>query len=607
MCGIIGILGKDEVTDRLVEGLRRLEYRGYDSAGVSTIVDGHIERRRAEGKLDNLAKALSADPLTGRVGIAHTRWATHGAPTTNNAHPHATLEVSLVHNGIIENFKELREELQAGGRSFESQTDTEVAAHLISREIEAGATPEQAVSRSLKRLRGAFALAILFRQHPDLLIGARLGSPLVIGYGDGETYLGSDAIALAPLTQRIAYLEEGDWVVITRDKVTIYDRNDTPVERPITVSGVTGALIDKGNHRHFMQKEIFEQPVVVAQTLGAYLRPLEEQVALPALPFDLAEIRRISIVACGTSYYAGMVAKYWIEQLARVPVELDIASEFRYRAPVLEDGGMALFISQSGETADTLAALRHAAENGQKTAVVVNVASSSMAREADLVLPTHAGPEIGVASTKAFTCQLGVLAAFAANLARARGRLDAPEEKRIVNLLAEVPAAMNAALAHDGAIEEMAPVIAKAQDVLYMGRGPDFPLALEGALKLKEISYIHAEGYAAGELKHGPIALIDENVPVIVMAPSGPLFEKTVSNMQEVQARGGQVVLISDPEGLRAAGEDCLATIEMPHVDAFIAPMVYAIPVQLLAYHVAVAKGTDVDQPRNLAKSVTVE
>ena len=607
MCGIIGILGKDEVTDRLVEGLRRLEYRGYDSAGVSTIVDGNIQRRRAEGKLDNLAKVLATDPLAGKIGIAHTRWATHGAPTTINAHPHATPEVSLVHNGIIENFKELREELQAAGRSFESQTDTEVATHLISREIENGTSPVDAVKRSLKRLRGAFALAILFRQQPDMLIGARLGSPLVVGYGDGEAYLGSDAIALAPLTQRIAYLEEGDWVVITRESVTIYDRNDKQVERPITLSGVTGALIDKGNHRHFMQKEIFEQPIVVAQTLGAYLRPLDEQVALPDLPFDLGEVRRVCIIACGTSYYAGMVAKYWIEQLARVPVELDIASEFRYRDPVLEDGGLALFISQSGETADTLAALRHAKANGQRTATVVNVPTSSMAREAELVLPTHAGPEIGVASTKAFTCQLGVLAAFAANLARAKGRLKPDEEKRIVRLLAEVPAAMNAALAHDVNIETMAPLIAKAQDVLYMGRGPDFPLALEGALKLKEISYIHAEGYAAGELKHGPIALIDEKVPVIVMAPSGPLFEKTVSNMQEVQARGGQVVLISDPEGLRAAGDDCLATIEMPHVDAFIAPLVYAIPVQLLAYHVAVAKGTDVDQPRNLAKSVTVE
>jgi glucosamine--fructose-6-phosphate aminotransferase (isomerizing) len=600
-------LGRQDVTDRLVDGLRRLEYRGYDSAGVCTIVDGRLERRRAEGKLDNLARVLHADPLTGTTGIAHTRWATHGAATTSNAHPHATAEVALVHNGIIENFKELRDELIAAGRVMESQTDSEVVAHLISREVEGGVDPVEAVRRSLKRLRGAFALAILFRSDPGLLIGARLGSPLVVGHGDGETYLGSDALALAPLTQRIAYLEEGDWVVIRRGETVIYDRDDQRVERPVTLSGVTGALIDKGNHRHFMQKEIFEQPIVVAQTLGAYLRPLDEQVALPALPFDLAGIRRIAIVACGTSYYAGMVAKYWIEQMARVPVELDIASEFRYRDPVLEDGGLALFISQSGETADTLAALRHARRHGQRTAVVVNVATSSMAREGELVLPTHAGPEIGVASTKAFTCQLAVLAAFAANLARARGKLDAEAEKRIVRLLSEVPAAMNAALAHDRDIEAMAPVIAGARDVLYMGRGPDYPLALEGALKLKEISYIHAEGYAAGELKHGPIALIDEDVPVIVMAPSGPLFEKTVSNMQEVQARGGKVVLISDAEGVAAAGEDCLATIVMPHVDALIAPLVYAIPVQLLAYHVAVAKGTDVDQPRNLAKSVTVE
>lgn len=607
MCGIIGIMGHGDVIGRLIDGLRRLEYRGYDSAGVATISDNRIERRRAEGKLDNLVKELSVNPVNGTVGIAHTRWATHGAPTTNNAHPHATPEVTIVHNGIIENFKELRQELEAEGRVFESETDTEVAVHLISREIERGLSPIDAVRLSLKRLRGAFALGILFRSHPDLLIGARLGSPLVVGYGDNEAYLGSDAIALAPLTQKIAYLDEGDWVVITRDNVEIFDRNDHKVERPITISGVTGALIDKGNHRHFMQKEIFEQPIVVAQTLGAYLRPLEEQVALPDLPFDLKEIRRISIVACGTSYYAGMVAKYWIEQLARIAVELDIASEFRYRDPVLEDGGLALFISQSGETADTLAALRHAKANGQKIAAVVNVDTSSMAREADLVLPTHAGPEIGVASTKAFTCQLAVLAAFAANLARARGLLSADDEKDVVRHLSEVPAAMNAALAHDENIESIAHLIAKAQDVLYMGRGPDYPLALEGALKLKEISYIHAEGYAAGELKHGPIALIDENVPIIVIAPSGPLFEKTVSNMQEVQARGGKVVLITDSQGKRMAGDNCIAIIEMPHVEAFIAPLIYAVPVQLLAYHVAVIKGTDVDQPRNLAKSVTVE
>jgi glucosamine--fructose-6-phosphate aminotransferase (isomerizing) len=607
MCGIIGIVGKEEVSGRLIEGLRRLEYRGYDSAGLCTIVDERLERRRAEGKLDNLARVLAAEPLPGTVGIAHTRWATHGAPTRDNAHPHATGEVALVHNGIIENFRPLREELVADGRVFTSQTDTEVVAHLISREIEGGAQPHEAVSRTLKRLHGAFALAILCRQYPDMLIGARLGSPLVVGYGEDETYLGSDALALAPLTQKIAYLEEGDWVVITRDGTQIYDKDDAPVQRPVTHSGASAASVEKGNHRHYMQKEIFEQPIVVAQTLQSYLRPLEQKVALPDMEFSFVDVPRITIVACGTSYYAGMVAKYWLEQFARVPVELDIASEFRYRSPVLEPGGMALFISQSGETADTLAALRHAREQGQKIAVVVNVPTSSMAREADLLLPTRAGPEIGVASTKAFTCQLAVLAALAAKVARDKGRMSEEEEREIVAHLTEAPAAMNAALQHDEEIEAMAPLIARARDVLYLGRGPDYPMALEGALKLKEISYIHAEGYAAGEMKHGPIALIDDNVPVIVLAPSGPLFEKTVSNMQEVQARGGRVVLISDAEGLAQASEGTIATIEMPKVHPLIVPLVYAIPVQLLAYHVAVAKGTDVDQPRNLAKSVTVE
>jgi len=607
MCGIIGIVGKDSVSERLLAGLRRLEYRGYDSAGIATVDEGRIERRRAEGKLDNLARVLAGDPLPGETGIAHTRWATHGAPTTDNAHPHATGEVALVHNGIIENFKPLREELIAKGRHFESQTDTEVVAHLISADVEAGMDPVEAVAKTLKRLHGAFALAILFRQRPDMLIGARLGSPLVVGYGDGETYLGSDALALAPLTQRISYLEEGDWVVITREGARIFDRDDNPVERPVTISGVTGLTIEKGNHRHFMQKEIYEQPVVVAQTLKSYVRRLEEVVALPIPEFDLGAIRRVTIVACGTSYYAGMVAKYWFEQFARMPVDLDVASEFRYREPVLEPGGLALFISQSGETADTLAALRHARAEGQKIAVVVNVPTSSMAREADLLLPTHAGPEIGVASTKAFTCQLAVLAALVANVASAKGRLSAEEEKQIVRHLSEAPAAMNAALAYDEAIETVAGAVAGARDVLYLGRGPAFPLALEGALKLKEISYIHAEGYAAGEMKHGPIALIDEAVPVIVIAPSGPLFEKTVSNMQEVQARGGKVVLISDYDGIMEAGDGCIATITMPKVHPLIAPLVYAVPVQLLAYHVAVLKGTDVDQPRNLAKSVTVE
>ncbi|MEO5939037.1 MAG: glutamine--fructose-6-phosphate transaminase (isomerizing) [Sphingomonas sp.] len=607
MCGIIGIVGKEQVANRLVEGLRRMEYRGYDSAGVCTVQDGQLIRRRAEGKLANLVAVLAADPAPGHTGIAHTRWATHGAPTTSNAHPHATKEVALVHNGIIENFKPLREALQARGRVFESETDTEVVAHLVSERVEAGASPAEAVKAVLPELRGAFALAIAFREHPELLIGARLGSPLVVGYGEGETYLGSDALALAGLTQNIAYLDEGDWVVITRDGAQIYDASNNPVEREITISGATGAMIEKGNYRHFMLKEIFEQPIVVAQTLRSYLRGVEQTVALPQMDFDLSAVKRITIVACGTSFYAGMVAKYWFEQFARMPVDIDVASEFRYRDPVLEEGGLALFISQSGETADTLAALRHARKAGQKIAVVVNVPTSTMAREADLLLPTHAGPEIGVASTKAFSCQLAVLAALAAHLAVVKGRMTREEEIEVVRHLVEAPAALNSALDHDEEIAAMAPLIAPARDVLYLGRGPDYPLALEGALKLKEISYIHAEGYAAGEMKHGPIALIDENVPVIVIAPSGPLFEKTVSNMQEVQARGGKVVLISDAQGLAEAGDNCLATIEMPKVHPLIAPLVYAVPVQLLAYHVAVAKGTDVDQPRNLAKSVTVE
>jgi glucosamine--fructose-6-phosphate aminotransferase (isomerizing) len=607
MCGIIGIVGKGPVAERLIDGLRRMEYRGYDSAGLCTLDDGKLVRRRAEGKLINLVLEVERHPAPGMVGIAHTRWATHGAPTTNNAHPHATDELALVHNGIIENFRPLRKELEARGRHFESETDTEVVAHLVSEQVEAGKSPAEAVRAVLPRLRGAFALAIAFRSHPDMLIGARLGSPLVVGYGDGETYLGSDALALAPLTQEIAYLDEGDWVVITRDGATIYDKDDLRVTREITTSGASAAAIEKGNYRHFMQKEIFEQPTVVAQTLRSYLRPLEQEVALPQMDFDISGIERITIVACGTSYYAGMVAKYWFEHFAHVPVDIDFASEFRYREPVLQPGGLALFISQSGETADTLAALRHCKAEGQTIAVVVNVPTSTMAREADLLLPTHAGPEIGVASTKAFTCQLAVLAALAAHLAVRRGRISREEEARIVRHLLEAPACLNAALDHDEEIAAMAHLIAPARDVLYLGRGPDFPLALEGALKLKEISYIHAEGYASGEMKHGPIALIDESVPVIVLAPSGPLFEKTVSNMQEVRARGGKIVLISDAAGLAEAGSDCLATIEMPHVHPLIAPLVYAVPVQLLAYHVAVAKGTDVDQPRNLAKSVTVE
>ena len=607
MCGIIGIVSTDAVADRLVDGLRRMEYRGYDSAGICTLDAGQLVRRRAEGKLLNLVGVLERDPAQGSVGIAHTRWATHGAPTAANAHPHATGEVALVHNGIIENFKALREELAGENRQYESETDTEVVAHLVSSRIEKGASPKEAVADVLPRLRGAFSLAIAFRSAPDLLIGARLGSPLVVGYGENEMYLGSDALALAPLTQRISYLEEGDWVVITRDGAEIFNSENHPVTREIQVSGATAAAVEKGNYRHFMQKEIFEQPTVVAQTLSSYLRRDNNSVALPQFEFDISSVRRLTIVACGTSYYAGMVAKYWFEQFARVPVDIDVASEFRYREPVLEEGGLALFISQSGETADTLAALRHCKAEGQTIGVVVNVPTSTMAREADLLLPTHAGPEIGVASTKAFTCQLAVLAALAAHMAVAKGRMTREEEKEVVAHLLEAPAALNAALSHDDDIAEMAPLIAPARDVLYLGRGQDFPLALEGALKLKEISYIHAEGYASGEMKHGPIALIDDDVPVVVIAPSGPLFEKTVSNMEEVRARGGKVVLISDAQGLAEAGEGCLATIEMPVVHPLIAPLVYAVPVQLLAYHVAVVKGTDVDQPRNLAKSVTVE
>ena len=607
MCGIIGIVGKDSVADRLVDGLRRMEYRGYDSAGVCTISGGELVRRRAPGKLANLVTELARNPAPGSTGIAHTRWATHGAPTAANAHPHATEHLALVHNGIIENFRTLREALTARGRTFESETDTEVVAHLLSEQVEAGKSPQEAVQAVLPQLRGAFALAIAFKAYPDMLIGARLGSPLVLGYGDGEMFLGSDALALAPLTQKISYLDEGDWVVITRAGAEVHDKDNHPVTRAIVASGASAAAIEKGNFRHFMQKEIFEQPTVVAQTLRSYIRQVDQSVALPQFQFDLTGIRRVTIVACGTSYYAGLVAKYWFEQFARLPVDIDVASEFRYRDPVLEPGGLALFISQSGETADTLAALRHCKEHGQTIAVVVNVPTSSMAREADLLLPTHAGPEIGVASTKAFTCQLAVLAALAAYLAVQRGRMSRDEERDLVGQLLETPACLNAALAHDDEIAAMAHLIAPARDVLYLGRGQDYPLALEGALKLKEISYIHAEGYASGEMKHGPIALIDEAVPVIVLAPSGPLFEKTVSNMQEVRARGGKVVLISDAEGLAEAGEGCLATIEMPKVHPLIAPMVYAVPVQLLAYHVACVKGTDVDQPRNLAKSVTVE
>jgi glucosamine--fructose-6-phosphate aminotransferase (isomerizing) len=607
MCGIVGIIGRQAVAPFLIDGLRRLEYRGYDSAGIATLVDGTIERRRAEGKLQALADLIATKPVQGTIGIGHTRWATHGMPSEINAHPIATKEVAVVHNGIIENFQALKAELTALGFHFESQTDTEVVAQLVTRYLRDGKSPEDAVATSLKRLEGAFALVLLFAGHPDLLICARRGSPLAIGYGEGEMYVGSDALALAPLTRRILYLEEGDWAVLRANGCATFDAADKPVERAVKETSLSGAATGKGNHRHFMRKEIFEQPAVIGDTLNEHFNPVTRTVHLPHLPFDLAKIERVTIIACGTSYHAGMVAKYWIEQLARVPVEIDIASEFRYRAPDMQKGGLAIFISQSGETADTLAALRYAKTQGQKILAVVNQPESSIARESDAVLATHAGPEIGVASTKAFTTQLVVLACLSIALARAKGKIDAAKEAALSTALTEVPSRASEVLNHDERIEAMAKWFAEARDVLYLGRGTAYPLALEGALKLKEISYIHAEGYAAGEMKHGPIALIDNRVPIVVLAPRDDLFEKTLSNVQEVLARGGKVVMISDREGLKRLDGQLTYAIEVPHCDPFVAPLLYAIPVQLLAYHVAIAKGTDVDQPRNLAKSVTVE
>jgi glutamine---fructose-6-phosphate transaminase (isomerizing) len=606
MCGIIGIVGDRPVSDRLVEGLRRLEYRGYDSAGVATSGAGGIDRRRAEGKLDNLIAVLAEQPLAGTIGIGHTRWATHGAPTQNNAHPHATDNVAVVHNGIIENFQSLREELIGQGRVFQSETDSEVIAHLVSAGLDAGQTPQQASTAAIARLRGAFALGILFSGESDLLIGARLGSPLVVGYGDGEMYLGSDAMAVGPLSNRICYLAEGDWVELRHDRAIIHDASGAIVEREIRSSSVAAESIDKGNYPHFMLKEIYEQPAVMGDTLNTYFNALSGRAQMPDLPFDLADIPKITIVACGTAAYAGFVAKYWFEQIARLSVETDIASEFRYREAAMPEGGVALFISQSGETADTLAALRYARSQGQHIVSIVNVPESSIARESDVVLPTHAGPEIGVASTKAFTCQLMVLACLALTTARARGAIDDETEARLCAALAHAPELTRDVLRHDDRILSIAHDMVDARDVLYLGRGSLYPLAMEGALKLKEISYIHAEGYAAGEMKHGPIALVDDGVPIIVLAPSGPLFEKTVSNMHEVIARKGQVCLLSDAAGLKEAGQ-VPHTIELPDVDAFIAPILYSVPVQMLAYHLAVLKGTDIDQPRNLAKSVTVE
>lgn len=608
MCGIVGILGREPVAEQLVDSLKRLEYRGYDSAGVATLEGKHLERRRAEGKLKNLEKRLEAEPLKGTTGIGHTRWATHGKPTVNNAHPHATERVAVVHNGIIENFRELREELEKKGAVFHTETDTEIVLHLVDDLLTRGNKPVEAVKLALGRLRGAFALGFIFAGDDDLLIGARNGPPLAIGYGDGEMYLGSDAIALGPFTDTISYLDDGDWVVLTRKSATIFDKDGHAVQRDKIRHAASTSLVDKANYRHFMAKEIHEQPEVVGHTLARYVDMATERVSLPVkLPFDFKNIQRINITACGTASYAGYVAKYWFERFARLPVEVDVASEFRYREAPLRKGDLAIFISQSGETADTLAALRYAKAEGVHTVAVVNVPTSTIARESETVLQTLAGPEIGVASTKAFTCQLMVLANLAIAAGKARGELSDEDETKLVHGLVEVPRLMADALTTELQIEKLAHRIAKSSDVLYLGRGTSFPLALEGALKLKEISYIHAEGYAAGELKHGPIALIDETMPVVVIAPHDRVFEKTVSNMQEVAARGGNIILMTDAKGAEEATVESLVTIVMPDMAAAFTPMVYAVPVQLLAYHTAVVMGTDVDQPRNLAKSVTVE
>jgi len=608
MCGIVGILGHEPVAGSLVDALKRLEYRGYDSAGVATLENGHLTRRRAEGKLKNLEQRLTKEPLGGTSGIGHTRWATHGRPNETNAHPHATDKVAVVHNGIIENFRELRDGLEKKGANFATETDTEVVAHLVSHEMRNGRSPVDAVAAALPQLKGAFALAFLFEGEDDLMIGARRGSPLAVGYGDGEMFLGSDAIALAPFTDTISYLDDGDWVVVRRKGAEMHDASGQRVRRTIIKSSASAMLIDKGNHRHFMAKEIHEQPEVIGHTLANYIKFAEERIELPTkLPFDWKNVQRMSISACGTAYYAGLIGKYWFERFARLPVEIDVASEFRYREAPLDPGNVALFVSQSGETADTLATLRYAKEQNQHVVSIVNVPTSTIARESDVVIPTLGGPEIGVASTKAFTCQLAVLACLAIAAGRARGVLSADDERKLVRALIEVPRHVSAALALEPQIEHLARDLAKSRDVLYVGRGTSYPLALEGALKLKEISYIHAEGYAAGELKHGPIALIDETMPVIVIAPYDRVFDKTVSNMQEVAARGGRIILITDPKGAHGATVDSLVTLTLPEVPATVTPLVYAIPVQLIAYHTAVVMGTDVDQPRNLAKSVTVE
>ncbi|WP_020695209.1 glutamine--fructose-6-phosphate transaminase (isomerizing) [Reyranella massiliensis] len=607
MCGIIGIIGKAPVTPLLVDALKRLEYRGYDSSGVATLVNGHIDRRRAEGKLVNLEARLASEPLPGTIGIGHTRWATHGKPSERNAHPIATDRVAVVHNGIIENFQELKGELVAEGRHFDSDTDTEVVAQLITSYLEKQMSPEQAMGKAMERLRGAFALAILFSGRHDILMGARRGSSLAVGYGDGEMYVGTDALALAPFTRQVSYLEDDDWVVLRADGCTVY-QGGFEVKREVRQSGISGAMIGKGNHRHFMLKEIHEQPAVIGDTLQTYLDPATRSVTLPVLPFDWNKVSRITMTACGTAYYACMVAKYWFEGLARLSVEVEVASELRYREPPLPEGGVCIAVSQSGETVDTLAAIRYAKANKQTILSVVNVPESAIARESHLVLPTLAGPEISVASTKATTTQLTVLLCLAIAAGRARGTLSPEAEARLALALIELPAHVNQALNMEEEYRRVAEtVLAEARDVLYLGRGSSFPIALEGALKLKEISYIHAEGYAAGEMKHGPIALIDETVPVVVVAPTDAIFDKTASNFEQAKARGGKLVLLSDAAGVGRLGNQAVVSLTLPTVDPVVAPILYTVPVQLLAYYTAVAKGTDVDQPRNLAKSVTVE
>ena len=607
MCGIVGVLGKSAAAPRLVEALKRLEYRGYDSAGVATLERGELQRVRAEGKLRNLEAKLAAHPLEGTVGIGHTRWATHGRPTENNAHPHASDRLAVVHNGIIENFRTLRDELTAKGYRFETQTDTEIAAFLVTDELNAGSTPQQAVHAALGRMRGAFALVYLFKGEEDLLIGARQGAPLAVGQGDGEMFFGSDALALAPFTDRVAYLEEGDWVVLTRTSVEFRDVDDKVVARKFVRIQAGGLLAEKGNYRHFMAKEIHEQPEVIGHTVAHYVDMGAQKLKPFDWPLDPRSLTRVSVVACGTAYMAGMIGKYWIEKFAKLPVEVDVASEYRYREPPIDKGGLVIVVSQSGETADTLASLKYARDNGARSIAVVNVATSSIARLADATAPTLAGPEIGVASTKAFTCQLVAMASLALALGRARGVLSEAEESRLVGELVATPGLVAETLKLEPAIEKIAQKLAQARDVLYLGRGTAYPLAMEGALKLKELSYIHAEGYAAGELKHGPIALIDAQMPVIVLGPRDAVFEKTISNMQEVSARGGRILLIGDARAEEEAAVPVESFLAMPDMAPTFAPIVYAAPVQMLAYHTAVIMGKDADQPRNLAKSVTVE